>query len=519
MAGASVLIVFAACVVTLDVLRPTLHRMARERAEVYLQSRFKSSIEFSDFHVKLLPRVHLTIDGLVMRYQGRTDIPPLIEIRKVTADADPEAFWRGREVSRVRLEGLQIHTPPRVPGGPPMIRGTGVDLAKKYPFVIDEIDAQDALIVLLRKPVDAGKPPTEFAIHEVTLYGFSLDHPASFHALLTNPKPIGEIHCDGQFGPWDSEQPSETAVSGEYTFHDADLSTVKGIKGILSSEGKFSGPLDYLNVRGITDTPEFALRTSDHPMALHTDFTAIVDGTNGNTVLTNVTARFLHTVLETQGAVVDVDPRIKGRTIFLDATSSHARVEDLLALAVKSARPAMTGAARLRTRILIPERDQDLVDRLQLDGQFGIESVEFTNSETQEKVDALSRKGQGKPKDAGIADEASDFRGRFTVANAQANFSDLGFSVEGAAVSLNGTYNLDSGELDLRGHLQLNAKLSQTVSGWKSVVLKPFDHFFKGPDGGSDIPIRITGTRENPAFGTDFHDKDNPKREAEKIHP
>ena len=518
-AGGCLLVLLAVSVGAFYVARPALHRITRRRAEFYLRSHFNSSVQFSDFHVKLFPRVHLVIDGLVMRYQGRADLPPLIEIRRVTVEAMPEAFWHRREVSRVNLEGLQIHTPPRAPGSPPMFHGTNANLASKYPFVIDEIDADNALIVLLRKPADAGKPPNKFAVHQVVLYGFSFSHPASFHALLRNPKPTGEIRCDGQFGPWDAEQPSETPVSGNYSFQNADLSTLKGLHGILASEGKFSGPLDYLDVAGVTDTPDFALRTSAHPMALHTDFTAIVDGTNGNTVLTNVTAEFLHTVLETQGAVVDVDPNIRGRTILLEAVSRHARVEDLLALAVKADRPVMTGSARLRTKIVIPERDEDLVNRLQLDGQFGLGKVEFTNSATQEKVDTLSRKGQGKPKDMSIGDEASDFMGSFSLANGQAKFSKLEFSVEGAAVLLNGTYNLDSGQFDFRGHLQMDAKLSQTMTGWKSVVLKPFDHLFKGPDGGAEIPIKITGTRENPAFATDFHDKENTGRPAEKDPP
>lgn len=515
LASACVLVVLAVCVGALYVIKPTLHRLARQRAEIYLQSRFNSSIQFSDFHVKLFPRVQLTIDGLMMRHQGRTDLPPLIEIQRVTVDASPEAFWHRREVSRVSLEGLQIHTPPRAPGDAAMIHATKVDLAKKYRFVIDEIDADNALLVLLRKPQDAGKPPNQFAIHEVVLYGFSFDHPASFHALLRNPKPTGEIHCDGQLGPWDAEQPSETPVSGGYTFTNADLSTLKGIQGILSSEGKFSGPLDYLNVDGVTDTPDFALRTSAHPMALHTDFKAIVDGTNGNTVLTDVTAKFLHTILETHGAVVDVNPKVRGRTILLDAVSTHARVEDLLALAVKADQPVMTGSARLKMKIVIPERDEDLVNRLQLDGQFGLGDVQFTNPATQGKVDILSRKGQGKPKEMNIADEASGFQGSFSLANAEARFSNLEFNVEGADVALNGTYNLDGGQLDFLGRLQMDAKLSQTMTGWKSVVLKPFDHFFKGPDGGSDIPIKISGTRANPVFATDFHDKANQKRETD----
>ena len=109
-----------------------------------------------------------------------------------------------------------------------MIRGSDANLAEKYPIVIDEVDADDALLVLLRKPADAGKPPNEFAIHQLVMNNFSFDRSAAFHALLTNPKPLGEIHCDGQFGPWRADQPGETPVNGNYTFRDVDLGALKG---------------------------------------------------------------------------------------------------------------------------------------------------------------------------------------------------------------------------------------------------------------------------------------------------
>lgn len=491
---------------------PRLQYTANRRAQAYLRAHFKSGVQVSSVHITFFPHVQVVVEGLVLRHEDRTDIPPLIEIRKMTVDAGLLALLGKRhEISRVRLEGLQIHTPPRVPGGRPMIHGSTADLGEEYPVVVDEIDADDALLVLLRKPSDAGKPPTEFAIHRLVMKGFSFDHSADFHALLTNPTPRGEIRCDGKFGPWQADEPSETPVSANYAFDNADLATVKGITGILSSVGHFAGPLNYLTVEGETDTPDFALRTAAHPMALHTDFTAIVDGTNGNTVLTSVIAKFLHTTLLTHGAVVDVYPGVKGRTIALDAVSTDSRIEDLLSLAVKADRPAMTGGATLNTKIIIPEGDEDLIERLRLDGQFGLAKVRFTNSSVQAKVDSLSRRGQGKPKDLDLTNELSNLRGRFRMNKAEVAFSDLTFDVEGASVALGGIYDIDGAELDFRGKLRMRAKLSQTMTGWKSVVLKPFDHFFQGPKGGAEIPIKITGTRQNPSFGSDFNDPLNKK--------
>jgi len=54
----------------------------------------------------------------------------------------------------------------------------------------------------------------------------------------------------------------------------------------------------------------------------------------------------------------------------------------------------------------------------------------------------------------------------------------LRFRVEGGGVELARTCGLRQGEFDLATHLALQAKLSQTVNGPKSFVLKAFDPFF-----------------------------------------
>ncbi len=111
-----------------------------------------------------------------------------------------------------------------------------------------------------------------------------------------------------------------------------------------------------------------------------------------------MTAHFLHSTLVVSGKVVDLDRTVKSRTIILNAVSRDARVEDLIRLAVKGQEPLMTGSVNLRTGIDIPEGNSDLIDRLKLRGQFAIDDGQFTNPEVQEKVDVLSRKGQGQPK-------------------------------------------------------------------------------------------------------------------------
>ena len=101
-----------------------------------------------------------------------------------------------------------------------------------------------------------------------------------FTAKLTNPKPVGQIESRGYFGPWNA------APAGSDGFRaalipstDADLGTLKGIGGILSSQGRYQGTLDKIVVDGKTDTPDFQVKIQRHKVPLHTEFHTIVDGT------------------------------------------------------------------------------------------------------------------------------------------------------------------------------------------------------------------------------------------------
>jgi hypothetical protein len=81
---------------------------------------------------------------------------------------------------------------------------------------------------------------------------------------------------------------------------------------------------------------------------------------------------------------------------------------------------------------------------------------------------------------------------------------DVSFDVPGARVELAGAYGLKPETLDFKGQLLLDAKVSQTTTGWRSMVLKVVDPLFKQKDGsGSAIPIKISGSRSAPAFGLD----------------
>jgi len=81
----------------------------------------------------------------------------------------------------------------------------------------------------------------------------------------------------------------------------------------------------------------------------------------------------------------------------------------------------------------------------------------------------------------------------------------LDYTVPGAVVILNGTYGVDSGAVAFEGVAKLEATVSEIVGGWKGFLLKPVDRFFKKDGAGTQVPIHIRGTRDNPQFGIDLN--------------
>jgi hypothetical protein len=147
-----------------------------------------------------------------------------------------------------------------------------------------------------------------------------------------------------------------------------------------------------------------------------------------------------------------------------------------------------------------------VIDRLRLDGQFWIMKARFTNYDVQGKIEELSKRGRGKTAEPVRERVASDFQGRFKLAGGRLMLPAVSFNVPGARVELAGLYALKPETLDFKGQLLLDASVSQTMTGWKAVLLKPFDPLFKQKDGsGSAIPIKIGGSRSAPDFGLDVH--------------
>jgi hypothetical protein len=138
-----------------------------------------------------------------------------------------------------------------------------------------------------------------------------------------------------------------------------------------------------------------------------------------------------------------------------------------------------------------------------LDGTFDLKAAKFLKSTIQDQIDQLSRRGQGQPKNEGIDEVISKMQGSFHLENQVMTFRSLAFEVPGAAVSVAGNYDMGHDTLDFHGALKLDAKLSQTMTGWKRWVLKPADPFFAKNGAGTFLRIKIDGNAHQPKFGRD----------------
>jgi len=361
--------------------------------------------------------------------------------------------------------------------------------------------ADDAELDVL--PTDSSKLPRVFQIHHFVLNDTGLGQAMSYHATLSNPLPTGEIECRGQLGPWQADNPGLTPLSGTYTFAHADLASFRGLGGILSSQGQFTGRLERVDVQGETNTPDFSLGVGGHSMPLATQFHAVVDGTTGNTMLEDVHAQLADSEVVARGGVFRL-PGEKYRRVVLDAVSVHAKLEDLLRLVLKASKPPMTGLISFQTRIDIPPQQGVVADRLKLDGQFDISSGRFAELNVQKTVAMLSHLGNGKPEEESPGSVVSNFAGKFALRHAIMTLSNLTFDVPGASVHLGGTYALHGEQVDFRGTLRLHNRLSQMTTGWKAAVLRYLDPLFERQDAGTVVPIKITGTGSHPQFGLDM---------------
>jgi hypothetical protein len=485
-------------------LEPRLHRWVTES----LGQSLESEVSLGEVRLAWVP-LRLTARDLIVRHRGRTDIPPLIVVSSFSVDLKPMDLWSST-VEHVRVDGMEIHIPPKddQTGKRPLPRPQGNDSSRgddqprgDRGLVVRRLTATNTRLAIV--PKTERKNPKVWDIYELEMKDLGTGAPSQFRAALTNPIPYGKIEAAGRFGPWDAGAPGASALEGEYTFA-ADLGTIKGLQGQTNAIGTMNGVLEQISTRGETRTPDFRLTALDGgSLPLTTTYDAVVDGTKGDVELKRVDIMLGSSPLQARG-VIEGTHGLKGKRVVLNIKSTAVNLAELLKLTSKAQPPMARGIVSLDAAFDLPQGDADVLERLALEGSFAANRLRFADQGVQDKIDTLSRRGQGRPSDESIDNVASNVTSKFVFAKSVVTYRGLAFNVQGASIKLDGTHHLQPKTLALEGEVLLQASASNAMTGFKRWLVKPFDPLFRKNGAGTRLVIRIEGTQDQPKVALDL---------------
>jgi hypothetical protein len=354
-----------------------------------------------------------------------------------------------------------------------------------------------------------------YRIPKLAVHDLAEGHPLSFEGELQAPEPPIDVALSGKFGGWRAGHGGESILSGAYDLRSLDLGAFHDIAGIVTSKGNFDGVLEHLTVQGSAVTHNFTVATSGHPVPIAGEFNATVNGLNGDVAVNALRVHYGRTTIVGAGSVAGRSGE-NGKTAQFQLSSSQARVQDLVWMFISDSKPPMTGPVRFRAIATVPPSNRPFIDKLRLEGDFGISDAQYPHPDTQKDIDVLSARARGKADEVEDTNEKqgndsydpgrvlSNVKGHVMVSNAVANLNQVVFDVPGAQAKMRGTYNLQSEQVNLRGIMHLESELSKTTTGVKSVLLKVFEPFMKkGRRHESVIAIRIGGTYEHPTYAVE----------------
>jgi hypothetical protein len=365
------------------------------------------------------------------------------------------------------------------------------------PVILDRLVLRTAAIEILSR--DPNKPPRIIQLRRLLMERMSLGKSSTFKADLCYPRPEGDVLVQGEFGPFNRDDPIETPISGSYTFSEADLVSFREISGILTSTGNFRGDLGENHVEGHAQIPDFQLTKVQNVVPLEVRF--VVDRIRGDVYLREVDTAFLNTRLITTGEIKGTP---QGRRVDLKVKGSEARVEDLLRMALKGDEPPLVGQIHLDTSVTVPPGRERVMQKMIVSGEFSIEEGEFTNEGFQKKLAQISKIGRSDRSQREDDRTFSDLKGEFRLEAGVIEFSRLHFGVPGMLVSLGGTYALETEQMDFRGRVEMERSVSEMTSGRLSDWLRILDPILRRGNAGTSVPIRIKGTRNSPSVTLDF---------------
>jgi hypothetical protein len=505
-----------------------LHHAApilRKRVIETLSQRFNSPVQLDSLNISLFKGIEVSGDGLRVPY-GSTTNPSAPDKARVVLNIEHFSFRSSfkdllhspMRIMAVYVDNMTIDLPAGLHSEDilgPNQKAEAADpehpkTQPKIALMVGGIHCRNTKLIL--ETSDPNKEAKVFLIQDLVLQDVGSAEPFTYQAHLINPIPKGDIIASGHFGPWNSDDPRETALDGDYNFTHADMNTIKGLGGTLSSVGHFNGVLERLTVDGNADVPDFSLDISDHPMPLQAKFHAFVDATNGDTTLDPVNATLGGSSFTCKGIVANL--KGQGHDIALTVDMPSGRIQDLLQLAMKSQPPLMTGGVAMQAKLHIPPGKERVAAKIEIAGNVTINAVHFSNAQIQDKIDGLSMRAQGKPKEVKTASSdrraevASSMTVNFALAHELMTVNSVDYQIPGAKLDLHGAYLLQGNLFEFKGKVRTDATASEMTTGWKSLLLKAADPFLKKDGAGLELPISISGNKTDFKFGLATHGAD-----------
>jgi hypothetical protein len=459
-----------------------------------LENVFASQVTVEHYHRIYFPSPGFVATGVTLRRKSDDPgLPPLATAKNLVVQGGwISLLTLQKRVDIVDVEGLHMSVPAigsrerqeDFPAGSSAGFGGPVTAIGKLVLRDGQLDIQRE-----------DGPALEFPVYKLILHNMQKGQPLRFDLDMQNAMPSGHILSSGTLGPIVPNDPGKSRVSGTFTFEQVQLSDIGSLRGVLKATGDFQNTLNSIEVRAQTNTPLFAVGHG-RPLPVTSDVQCTVNALTGDIALERVALRLASTPVLIKG-LISGDPKKSD----LQIDVARGRVEDLLG-PFEQNRPPVTGqvALRAKAQILPGSRGASFLSRLQVQGGFDVPSERLTNAQEEKSLSGLSERAQNgtalkqKQEDAANPpDVLSSLTGSATIRNGVVRSDKLEFAVAGARADFRGTFDLRNDQAHFDGTLFLDSDVSHVATGFKSILLKPLDPFFKRKDAGAVVPIAITG--------------------------
>lgn len=466
--------------------------------EPLMEKLMASQIKIDHYRRTYFPHPGFVASGLILRRNSAPDLPPVGTAQELIVQGEWNDLVRLRHrVVLVQVEGLHVVIPPvgskaNHEDFPP---GSSEDFAGPTTGV-ENFVLHNAQLDILR--TNGGR--YTYPIKQLIIRNYIRGRKITYEVDMEDAMPAGHIVSSGSFGPLLPKALGATPLDGKFIFSQVALKDFGGIRGVLTSSGRFHGVIAGIEAQATTETPQFAVGNG-RPTKIDTTSQMTINGLNGDVVLQQVEAKLGATTVQAQGRVVAL-AKDTPKVTDIDLKVSGGRVEDLLRPFLQSGPPMVGGVAlHAHAHVAPVAPGVGFLERLTLAGAFDVPAERLTKRSTEEKLSAFSERARGGNMNTkqvvqagdGEADVVSSLQGPVSIRKGVATTEGLTFAVPGAEAKLNGWYDLKTTEVHLLGVVKMEAGLSHVTTGFKSLLLTPLNPFFKGKKSGAVIPIAITG--------------------------